>query len=228
MEYVKSFYKKAEINFVNVMFKLFWVYNYYLVVIEEKLRPYGFMSEYLKQLFVTTSQKTEPNLDTWNCTIMVNMNLETPKLIEQYKYDTKEEYAESVKTTVVDFDEVLLLRKCENYRLSKINIKGVEKPAFADIPNPNNTRFLNIMYFHKTMSEPIKINLDLTYIRNGNEIFSKTFIYRMLCYQYNPGDYVFDDSYELHLMDDKIHKHTLTASKYLQFDDRLKAGYKIC
>jgi hypothetical protein len=77
------------------------------------------------------------------------------------------------------------------------------------------------------MKDPLKINLDLTYIRNGNEVFSKTFVYRMLSYQYNPGDYIFDETYELHLMDDKIKKHTLTASEYIFFNDRLNAGYEV-
>jgi hypothetical protein len=49
----------------------------------------------------------------------------------------------------------------------------------------------------------------------------------MLSYQYNPSDYVFDDTYELHLMDDKIRKHVLTSSKYIFFDEKLKNGYEV-
>jgi hypothetical protein len=227
MEYIKSIYTNIEKIIVNTLFNVFWKYNYYVVVIEEKLKPYLFLPDYVKKMFVVTDKKTEPNLDFWNCTVVVNMNLKVPKLIEQYKYGSEEEYNISVLETETEFEEVLFLRKSENSTISKIKIKDFAKPAFDEISNPNNTRFLNIMYFHKNMSEPIKINLDVSYIRNGNEIFSKTFIYRSLCYQYNPKDYHFDENYELYIMDYKIQKHTLNATQYLFFDDKLKTGYDI-
>jgi hypothetical protein len=154
------------------------------------------------------------------------MNLDQPKLIEQYRYGSEEEYNQIISNIVLE-KETLFIRKSEKYRLSRVSVPNLEKPVFDEIPNSNNTRFLNIMYFHKEMKNPLKINLDLTYIRNGNEVFSKTFVYRMLSYQYNPGDYQFDETYELHLMDDKINKHTLRASDYIFFNDRLKAGYEV-
>ena len=222
MDSVKAFYKEAEVKFVNLLFSLFWIYNYLFVLAEERLKPFGFLKKY----FIVSNQLVEPQLDTWNCISTVNMNLDQPKLIEQYRYGSEEEYNQIVSNIVLE-KETLFLRKCEKYRLSRVYAPNLEKPVFDEIPNPNNTRFLNIMYFHKDMKDPLKINLDLTYIRNGNEVFSKTFVYRMLSYQYNPSDYIFDETYELHLMDDKIKKHTLTASEYIFFNDRLKAGYEV-
>jgi len=80
------------------------------------------------------------------------------------------------------------------------------------------------MYFHKGMSDPVKIVLDPAYIRNGNEVLSKTFVYRMLSYQYNPCDYVFDDTYELHFMDDKIRKRVIKSKEHIVFGN---GGYEI-
>ena len=217
-----SVYKQAEIKIVNFLFALFWAYNYLFVLVEEKLKPYGF-----KQFFITKNQLVEPNLETWNCITMVNMNLATPKLIEQYKCGSNDEYDATIQSTGVELGETLFIRKCENHRLSFIKVPGLNKERFGEIPISNNTRFLNIMYFHKAMKDPVKLNLDVTYIRNGNEVLSKTFVYRMLSYQYNPGDYVFDDTYEVHLMDDKIRKHVLTASKYIFFDEKLKNSYEV-
>jgi len=222
MDSIKAFYKNIEIKFVNLLFSLFWAYNYFFVLVEERLKPFGFMKKY----FIVSNQLVEPQLDTWNCISTVNMNLDQPKLIEQYRYGSEEEYNQIISNIVLE-KETLFIRKSEKYRLSRVSVPNLEKPVFDEIPNPNNTRFLNIMYFHKEMKNPLKINLDLTYIRNGNEVFSKTFVYRMLSYQYNPGDYQFDETYELHLMDDKINKHTLRASDYIFFNDRLKAGYEV-
>jgi len=222
MDSVKAFYKNTEVKFVNLMFSLFWIYNYLFVLAEERFKHYGFLKKY----FIVSNQLVEPQLDTWNCITTVNMNLDQPKLIEQYRYGSEEEYNQIISNIVLE-KETLFIRKSEKYRLSRVSVPNLEKPVFDEIPNPNNTRFLNIMYFHKEMKNPLKINLDLTYIRNGNEVFSKTFVYRMLSYQYNPGDYQFDETYELHLMDDKINKHTLRASDYIFFNDRLKAGYEV-
>ena len=77
------------------------------------------------------------------------------------------------------------------------------------------------------MKNPVKLYLDIAYVRNGNEVLSKTFVYRMLSYQYNPGDYVFDETYEVHLMDYNIQKHVLNSSQYIYFNDRLKTGYEV-
>jgi len=203
MDSVKAFYKKAEIKIVNTLFSLFWIYNYLFVLVEDKLKNYGFLKKY----FVTTNQLVEPNLDTWNCVATVTPQF---KLIEQYKYGSEEE--------PVLQEGALFIRKCETCRLSFIT--NEERSA----PTPNATRFLNIMYFHKAMKDPIKVHLDPAYIQNGNEILSKTFVYRSLCYQYNPCDYVFDDTYELHLMDNKIQKHVLKSKEHIVFGN---GGYEV-
>jgi hypothetical protein len=199
MEYIKEIYKKIETKIVNTLFSLFWIYNYLFVVIEEKLTMYGLSKMY----FVASNHWVEPSLETWCCITSINMT--KPSLIEQYKYGVDDERVP---------DDALFIRKCENYRLSFItNGERVE-------PVPNNTQFLLIVYSHKDMKEPVKLFLDPGYIRNGNEVLDKTFVYRMLCYQYNSRDYVFDEAYEVNIMDDKIQKHTLTASQYIVFKDR--------
>ena len=203
MNFIKAFYNKAEVKIINTLFSLFWFYNYLFVLAEEKLTRYGFLKKY----FVSTNQLVEPNLDTWNCVTSVTPQF---KLVEQYKYGSEEE--------PVLKEGALFIRKCDTYRLSFIS------NDVRVAPTPNTTRFLNIMYFHKGMSDPVKIVLDPAYIRNGNEVFSKTFVYRMLCYQYNPCDYVFDDTYELHFMDDKIRKRVLKSKEHIVFGN---GGYEV-
>jgi hypothetical protein len=203
MDFIKEFYKKIETKVVNALFSLFWIYNYLFVVMEEKLTMYGISKMY----FFSENHLIEPSLETWSC--ITSINVTKPSLMEQYKYGVDDEDVP---------DDALFLRKCEDYRLSFItNDERVE-------PLPNDTQFLLIVYSHKDMKEPVKLYLDPEYIRNGNEILDKTFVFRMLSYQYNSRDYVFDDTYEVNTMDDKIQKHTLTASQYIVFEE---TGYTV-
>ena len=203
MDFIKEFYKKIETKVVNTLFSLFWIYNYLFVVMEEKLTMYGLSKMY----FFSENHLIEPSLETWSCITSINMT--KPSLMEQYKYGVDDEDVP---------DDALFIRKCEDYRLSFITNDERAEPV------PNDTQFLLIVYSHKDMKEPVKLYLDPDYIRNGNEILDKTFVFRMLSYQYNSRDYVFDDTYELILMDDKIQKHTLTASQYIVFDE---TGYTV-
>ena len=47
-----SFYKNVEVKFVNLMFSLFWAYNYLFVLVEERLKPFGFFKKY----FIVSNQ----------------------------------------------------------------------------------------------------------------------------------------------------------------------------
>jgi hypothetical protein len=183
------------------------------------MKPYGLI------LNAWPNKKIEPELETWNYIGMVNMNLEKPRLIEQYKCGTEEEFKSWTMDNTAELgDDVLFIRKNNNYRVSKI---WNENAWFDEIPNPNNTRFLNIIYFHNLMKEPIKLNLDVSYIRNGNEVLSKTFVFRLLSYNYDPNEFVFDNNYEIKIMDDKVKCHVLTSANYLFFNDRLPTGYEV-
>lgn len=214
-----SLFNKIEIKIVNFLFGLFWIYNYVLVWFEDKMKPYGLI------LNAWPNKKIEPELETWNYIAMVNMSLEKPRLIEQYKCGSEEEFKSWIMDNTAELgDDVLFIRKNNNYRVSKI---WNENPWFDEIPNPNNTRFLNIIYVHKLMKEPLKLNLDVSYIRNGNEVLSKTFVFRLLSYNYDPNEFVFDNDYEIKIMDDKVKCHILTSANYLLFNDRLTSGYEV-
>ena len=200
--------KNFETIFVNFLFSLFWTYNYYVVIVEEKLRPYG-ASDIVKRLFFINNKKVEPELEKWNCTAVVNINLQQPILIEQYEYGNENDF---LSLNRGDYSSPIYLKKYDAYTLSRTTYTKPPQQVEASA-----ARFLNIMYFHKKMMEPIKLILDPRFIRSGNEVFSKTFVLRLLSYQYNPTDYVFNDAYELHLMDSKIQKVTLKSNQYLVF-----------
>ena len=202
-KYLRDCIAGASTVFINILFSLLWSYNYLAVVVEERLKPYGF---FLKPVVI----KTEPPLEKWNCSAYVESN----KLVEHYEYGVEKEFF--VFSDPVDCPIYLQSRraslgqKCEGYMLSKMSVCD---PEFAEA---NEVRFLNILYSHPKMNECVKLTLDKAYIRSGNEVFSKTFVLRMLQYQCTTP-YHFDDDYELHIMDNKIKKHVLKSMHYLQF-----------
>ena len=204
LEYIKTVLKTT---IVNAIFYFVWTYNYYAVVVEERLKSYGIESK----MFLVTNRKKEPELDKWTCTVTLNNNY---KMLECYVYDDDE-------INPIEGDEVLYLKKMDdNTMLSRINVTLMPQNL-----TPNEvTRFINIMYFHPKMPDPIKLKLDDSYIQDGNEVFSKTFVSRMLRYQYDSSSYYFDDSYNLQIMDNRISQRTMRSNQYLLFD---KDGYTI-
>lgn len=77
----------------------------------------------------------------------------------------------------------------------------------------SSVKFLSIEYTHEKMAEPIVLDISEDYYRVGNEIFSVSFVIRMLEYQSRP--YYFDSTYLLHIMDSNINEITLTSQQYI-------------
>ena len=153
---------------------------------------------------------TEPNLLTWNCICTMDNNT----LLEHYSYD------ETMKIV----GKSLCIRKEEKRHLcvseynNNPNIEGT----------PNNTRFLNVQYVHPAIKSPLKLKLDVSYIRNGNELFSCLHVFRLLNHQYSANEFVFDNNYEVHLMDHSVNKVVIKSNEYMKLNDLAnKSGYQI-
>ncbi len=200
-----TIFKGLQTLFVNTLLSLFWTYSYYSVVVEDRLKAIGINFKILKPRL-----KAEPALDQWTCTATI---VNGDKLIEHYIYSIEDVPLDN------DADALYLQKLTSGQRIARVR-SSLSPPSIE----PNNTRFLNIMYFHHDMSDPIKLTLDPAYIQTGNEIFSKTFVLRLLNYQYSRDKYEFDDQYLLHIMDDKIKSFTIKSNQYLVF---VEGGYTI-
>jgi hypothetical protein len=201
MEYIKSkalqFLKPFEPFVVNLLLSGFWYYNYALV----KLEPY------IKHFTIKPRTYAEPDLPSWNCVCTI----ENGKLLEHYTYGEP--------LTTWPEGSLYIRKECDKKRYSNNNNR--------ELAGVNNTRFLNIQYVHPEMKSPLKLNLDLAYIRNGNAVLNNIFVKRLLAYQYNNNEYVFDTNYEIHLMDHTINKVVLKSNQCIVFDDlNNKNGYK--
>jgi hypothetical protein len=59
----------------------------------------------------------------------------------------------------------------------------------------------------------LRLVIDPQYMMVGNCLLNRVFVLRLLRYQYNRGDYVFDDRYTLKIMDFNINVRTLTSNQ---------------
>lgn len=171
---------------------------------------YNYAMAHVELLYPIKKPRSEPDLATWNCVCTMENN----KLLEHYSYN------ESINVV----EGALCIRREDKRHLciseynTNANVEGTS----------NNTRFLNVQYVHPAMKSPIKIKLDVSYLRNGNELFSRLHVFRLLNHQYSADDYIFDDNYEIHLMDHSVNKVIIKNNQYMKLDDLChKRGYTI-
>jgi hypothetical protein len=80
---------------------------------------------------------------------------------------------------------------------------------------PSSIRFLSITYNHPKMENPIVLEIPNEMYIIGNEILSMPFIGRMLKYQ--SSAYVFDNDYEIEILDNNIVMTNLKSHQYIRF-----------
>ena len=85
-----------------------------------------------------------------------------------------------------------------------------------------NAKFLSVEYTHPDLSVPIELKIDKAWLFVGNELFTPTFVLRMLDYQ--PVMYFFDEDYVMKIMDNNCRILTLKWNDYIVIT---KDGYEI-
>jgi len=116
-----------------------------------------------------------------------------------------------IKSTEVDFTKYYC-RRIDGRLTEPDNVNISLFPAI-----PSSTYFLSITYQHPEMTETIDLTLDHGWFMEGNEILSASFVYRQLMYQSKA--FVFDDRYEIHIMDDNIRMFQITYNEYIIIND---------
>jgi hypothetical protein len=87
---------------------------------------------------------------------------------------------------------------------------------------PLKYNFLSIEYKHPFMKKAIVLNLSPEIYYEKNEILSMGFVKRALDHQME--NYVFDDTYILHIVDSDIHAFVLKSNQYVVLEE---SAYKI-
>lgn len=225
IEYITKVFKSVvevvQTKVICVLFDAFWMGNYYLAVAEKYLEKHN--SHWIVQKFFTRKMfSTEPPLNNWySCFTLINTN-------NQISFNEKYSYSVEPSTAVVgDETEKLYLYKMGDYRVSKISSPSCVCEYTGGEPEKSKVKFINVLYGHKSMTNMLTLKVDTQYMRDGNQLFSKSFVLRLLVYQYSPTDYLFDDDYELKVMDNKVHTEIMDSKSYMVIDNANKKGYTI-
>lgn len=122
-----------------------------------------------------------------------------------------------------EYEDALILIKYPEHNRIVSNIMCYNNTKRNVVFNPpSNVKFLSIKYSHPQMKEPIFFELDREYFIVENEILSNTFILRLLNYQ--TKYYVFDNNYELEIIDNNINVKILKCNNYILLEEK---DYKV-
>jgi len=78
---------------------------------------------------------------------------------------------------------------------------------------PSNVRFLSISYNHPDMDKSIELKLGPQWLIKRNQLFTPTFVLRAL--QYQSQSYVFDDLYNIKVIDSNVNMFEFGINKYM-------------
>jgi hypothetical protein len=132
----------------------------------------------------------EPPLDTWTCVA----SIENGRLLERYVYGDIELEKDSSSVTIWKTNES-----------RRVNITHNVGPSLVS--------FLSVHYEHPDLPNGLRLIIDPQYMMVGNYLLNRVVVLRLLSYQYNRGDYVFDDRYSLKIMDSNINICTVGSNQ---------------
>jgi len=132
----------------------------------------------------------EPPLDTWRCV----SSIENGRLLERYVYGDIELAKDSAAVTI--------WKTSESRRVNTDHNVG-----------PSLVSFLSVHYEHPDLPNGLRLIIDPQYMMIGNHLLNRVFVLRLLSYQYNRGNYVFDERYSLKIMDSNINICTVRSEQ---------------
>jgi hypothetical protein len=192
-------------RYPNQAFQVFWMYNYYAVLIID------FMERH--QLIIR------------NAGIM-SMPIEETYFARFFCYDSiankKHLYFESSP-------HIILITKPTQgethlYKTPEYALCGTSLPLSIEAHVKSRAKFINIIFSNASTPEPLTLKLDPAYYQVGNEVLTAAHVLLLLSTTYESNKYVFDNDYEIKIMDSAINMTTLKSTEWIKFDDSAK-GY---
>jgi hypothetical protein len=106
----------------------------------------------------------------------------------------------------------------EGVRISKVNssvyLVSIDGTQTTEI-EVSRERFITIQYIHPHMALPLTLEIPPGMYQQGNALFSSSFVYWCLKYQYLSTEYVFDENYKLDLIDSDMNMISLNTNQYI-------------
>ncbi len=174
--------KAVQIKITNIILDLFWKYNYTMIQIEDSRLSYYWKPKNTKLV--------EPEFNSWICVA----SIENGKLLEKYVFTNGDNnYSEDL-----DGNSIIICKIHDGQRVVKTTHDDI-------VSGPSKVQFLSVLYDHPDIpTGPLRLVVDPSYMMAGNCLLNRIFVLRLLRYQYNKADYVFDDRYKLIIMDSNI------------------------
>jgi hypothetical protein len=104
-------------------------------------------------------------------------------------------------------------------------VKKATKPLTNFVYKKNLNRFISIEYHHPDMTSTIELTLGTEWFIEGNELFTPTFVLRMLKYQ--SQSFLYDNSYKVRIMDSECAIFELDSSCYIELTEDGYIKYNI-
>jgi len=112
-------------------------------------------------------------------------------------------------------EEVVIIRYFDKFIVKDIRKnKQIESVSF----DKSEVHFITVQYTHPNMKNTITLSVPKGMYVVGNELFTPTFILRLLTYQ--PDKYIFDMNYVLKIIDNNINLLNLTSKQYILLNDK--------
>ena len=173
--------------------------------------------------FFFKNKKIEPEEETWvcNCSILTAPSTDEPHLqyLENYVFTTEcpNGHLHSLirKSPEPSTESILPIIIFKNKSWDKmiryiVRLDGNYAPV---VYIKSNAKFFTIEYNHPSMNYAIELKLAHEWFMCGNELFSPTFILRLL--EYQDEQFIFDEFYTVRIMDSNCDIFEITAKNYL-------------
>lgn len=149
------------------------------------------------------------------------INKKYSALITYRFYENDKEYIASVITNSKKLNPLFVdIHNTDNFDLKQFlhSFNNVYKNTLIRSVNKNEIKpFLAIQYTHPN-SEKLSISLEQKYYAPHNDILDSIFVKTYLSKTYNKNKYIFDDKYEITIIDNYANFHTLKSNQYIHFD----------
>jgi hypothetical protein len=94
---------------------------------------------------------------------------------------------------------LLIIKTITPENVPFFSVRNAKSPLAPFTYKKSSAKFISIEYTHPDMTEAIELKLDDRYYVNGNELFSPTFVLRLL--EYQSISYFFDNRYKIRILD---------------------------
>jgi len=183
---------------------------------------------------VLNFQRMEPSSNAWisKSSLLYNPTTELLKFEEEYidtflKIITADIFTDLDNSTYANLYFSKLCGEFTKYQLYPLMIfkSGLSNGSSGYIVRRGNKsydnisfkkssiRFLSIEYTSPSMNGSIEFNLGSNWFYVGNELFTPTFVLRML--EYQPTLYFFEEDYKITIMDNQCNIFTISNNEYI-------------